>query len=121
MDFGERSGPEPIRESALRETCEGGQSADPLSAALLGGTQRVQQSHAFFSLLGRFVQCFLSSGMDWKQKKPPPCILDMMLIATTGCDNQAGFVQVRLVFHLCFACLPTQSNRTIELWSVHCI
>eukprot|EP00193_Tetraselmis_chui_P011717 CAMPEP_0177786858 /NCGR_PEP_ID=MMETSP0491_2-20121128/21158_1 /TAXON_ID=63592 /ORGANISM="Tetraselmis chuii, Strain PLY429" /LENGTH=422 /DNA_ID=CAMNT_0019308119 /DNA_START=270 /DNA_END=1535 /DNA_ORIENTATION=- len=57
MDFGEQSGPEPIRESALRGTCEG--------------------------------------GMDWQQDKTPPCILDMMLIATTGCDNQAGFFQLR--------------------------
>uniref|UniRef100_A0A7S1SPH9 Uncharacterized protein n=1 Tax=Tetraselmis chuii TaxID=63592 RepID=A0A7S1SPH9_9CHLO len=43
----------------------------------------------------RVKECFLSLGMDWQQDKTPPCILDMMLIATTGCDNQAGFFQLR--------------------------
>eukprot|EP00873_Tetraselmis_striata_P041439 jgi/Tetstr1/461703/TSEL_006803.t1 len=34
-------------------------------------------------------------GRDWRDEKSPPCILDMMLLAVTGCSSAAGFYELR--------------------------
>eukprot|EP00873_Tetraselmis_striata_P004567 jgi/Tetstr1/424831/TSEL_015334.t1 len=56
MDY-EGTSAVPMREDALRGSCEG--------------------------------------GRDWRDEKSPPCILDMMLLAVTGCSSAAGCYELR--------------------------